>query len=173
MMNQQIHTNVLHWMAVYTFPRAEKKVSERLGEAGFEHYLPLKRVKRRWSDRVKWIDFPVIPSYVFVQCCPAERDRVLQTDGVVQFVRNRGVPAVIRDEEMERMWKFLADINRMIRCEARFEPGKKVKIEAGPLRGNRGEVLYTKDTRVCINLTSIGLQIRAEVEAALVSELNS
>ena len=161
----------LQWMAVYTYPRAEKKVSERLSEVQIENYLPLQRVKRRWSDRVKWVDFPVIPSYVFVQCSPFDRDRVLQTDGVVQFVRNRGVPAVIRDEEMERMWKFLADIDRMIRCEATFEPGRMVKIEAGPLRGNRGEVVYTKDTRVCINLTSIGLQIRAEVEAVLVAEL--
>ena len=168
---QQARKKDLRWMAVYTFPRAEKKVSERLRQAGFDQYLPLKRVKRRWSDRVKWVDFPVIPSYVFVKCRPAERDQVLQMDGVVQFVRNRGLPAIIRDEEMERMWKFLADIDRMTRCEASFEPGRTVKIEASPLRGNTGEVVYSKDTRVCINLTSIGLQIRAEVEAALVSEL--
>ena len=53
-------------MAVYTRPRAEKKVNGRLEEKGYTTYLPLKKTKRQWSDRVKIVELPLISSYVFV-----------------------------------------------------------------------------------------------------------
>ena len=44
------------WFALYTAPRSEKKVEARLGEAGVEHFLPMLKVMRRWSDRVKVVE---------------------------------------------------------------------------------------------------------------------
>ena len=51
-----------HWYAVYTRPRSEKKALITLSEDGYEVYLPLKKTLRQWSDRKKWIEFPLIPS---------------------------------------------------------------------------------------------------------------
>ena len=48
------------WIAVYTKPRHEKTVSNDLYKKGYEVYLPLLREKRKWSDRKKWIEFPLI-----------------------------------------------------------------------------------------------------------------
>ncbi|MBS1604608.1 MAG: UpxY family transcription antiterminator [Bacteroidetes bacterium] len=43
--------NGLKWYALYTRPCKEKRVAELLGEKGVEHYCPLKKVQRQWSDR--------------------------------------------------------------------------------------------------------------------------
>ncbi|SMO96776.1 Transcription antitermination factor NusG [Gracilimonas mengyeensis] len=157
-------------MAIYTRARAEKKVHDRLEDRGFEVYLPLKKSKRQWSDRVKVVAVPVISSYVFVCCTEKERFQVLQDDAVVNFVFYRGKPAVIRDEDMNRMWKFLADYSHMDLKVSNFKAGQKVTVQAGPLQGRDGEVMYTKDSRVGIRLESLGLQISAEVEGVMLGE---
>jgi hypothetical protein len=51
-----------HWLVIYTKPRAEKKVNERLLEEGFETYLPLQKVIRQWSDRKKKVEVPLFNS---------------------------------------------------------------------------------------------------------------
>jgi len=159
------------WMAIYTQPRAEKKVDLRLKEQEIDSYLPLKKVKRKWSDRTKIIELPLISSYVFVKCTNSDRRNVLETNGVVNFIFYNGSPAIIRDEEMEMMWKFLSDYNRMDLKVVHLEPGQKVNVEAGPLAGRSGEVLYTKKNRVGIRLESLGLQIQAEVEGAMLEQI--
>ena len=55
------------WYAVYTKPRWEKKVAERLLEKGIDHYCPLNKVIRQWSDRKKAILEPIFKGYVFVR----------------------------------------------------------------------------------------------------------
>ena len=60
------------WYAVYTAPRAEKKVSERFVQEGIEHYLPIQTVKRRWSDRIKEVQVPVVNGYIFVRIMPTD-----------------------------------------------------------------------------------------------------
>ena len=55
------------WIAVYTKPRHEKTVALELGKKGIESYLPLLKERRKWSDRKKWVEFPLFRSYVFVK----------------------------------------------------------------------------------------------------------
>ena len=60
-------TAELQWFALYTRPKAEKKVEERLSLAGFDSFLPLQTVIKQWSDRKKKVEIPLINSYVFVK----------------------------------------------------------------------------------------------------------
>ena len=55
------------WIAVYTKPRHEKTVEKELQKKGFEVYLPLLKQRRKWSDRKKWVEFPLFRSYIFVK----------------------------------------------------------------------------------------------------------
>ncbi|MBC8342565.1 MAG: UpxY family transcription antiterminator, partial [Bacteroidetes bacterium] len=55
------------WYAAYTKSRNEKKVSERLSEQAVEHYLPLHKILKQWSDRKKWVEEPVFKSYIFIK----------------------------------------------------------------------------------------------------------
>ncbi|MFR8753352.1 MAG: transcription termination/antitermination NusG family protein, partial [Odoribacter splanchnicus] len=40
---------MVHWHAVFTASRAEKKVRDRLEELGVECFLPVQTVLRQWT----------------------------------------------------------------------------------------------------------------------------
>src|SRR6187402_529657 len=98
-----------HWYAVYTKPRWEKKVYSLLKDGGMEAYCPLNRVRKKWSDRIKWVEEPLFKSYVFVKVTEEERTGVRMVNGVVNFVYWLGKPAVVKDKEIAIIRKFLND----------------------------------------------------------------
>ena len=49
----KIPTHQANWYAFYTAPRAEKKVNQRLIEAGFDTFLPLIRTLQQCSEEEK------------------------------------------------------------------------------------------------------------------------
>ena len=60
-------TSEPQWVALYTNPRAEKKAESNLKETGFEVYLPLRKELHTWSDRKKWVEVPLLKSYIFAK----------------------------------------------------------------------------------------------------------
>src|SRR5436309_2371991 len=75
------------WFALRVKFRHEKLVSRILSSKGFEQFLPVYRSKRKWVDRVREIDLPLFPGYVFCQFSLKERIAVVTTPGVVEIVR--------------------------------------------------------------------------------------
>ena len=56
-----------NWIVVRSKPRAEKIAHAQLLEKGIEAYLPLLKERRKWSDRKKWVEFPLFSSYLFAR----------------------------------------------------------------------------------------------------------
>jgi len=65
------------WFAIRVRPKHEKAAALNLGRQGFEEYVPLHRVRRRWSDRVKELDAVLFPGYIFCRFPRHDRLRVL------------------------------------------------------------------------------------------------
>src|SRR5580693_7123569 len=95
------------WYVVYTKPRWEKKVYRLFEERRIEAYCPLNRVRKKWSDRVKWVEEPLFKSYVFVNVVEEELTEIRLVNGVVNFVYWLGKPAVVKEKEIEVIRKFL------------------------------------------------------------------
>ena len=83
------------WIAVYTKPRHEKSVEKELKNKGYEVYLPMLKERRKWSDRKKWVSFPLFRSYIFVKIEIKNSLFILQTPGVVKIVKFLGKISVI------------------------------------------------------------------------------
>ena len=80
-----------HWFAVYTSSRHEKRVNQQLEMREIEHYLPLYRTQRKWSDGSRvTLDLPLFPGYIFVCIERAQRVRVLEVPGVLAIVGGTG-----------------------------------------------------------------------------------
>ena len=79
------------WYAAYTNPRHEKQVAVQMDRKSIECFLPVYRSVRRWKDRHKELELPLFPGYVFVHIALRDSLQVLQSPGVVQFVRNNQV----------------------------------------------------------------------------------
>ena len=91
------------WFVVYTKPRTEIKVSQRLSFLGIENYMPTRLEVRQWSDRKKKILVPLLPSMVLVSIHEKELNKVFEVAGVVRYLFEQGKRAVVSDAEFIAM----------------------------------------------------------------------
>ena len=145
------------WFALYTKPRAEKKVHKELQQIGIEVYLPMRKVLRQWSDRKKWIETPVISSYVFVHIQKGDYRRVFGSKGVMSYVTHKGKAVIIPDHEIEAMQRTVAS-NLIFNVEvSSIRKGQTITIASGPLKGISGEVLDIQGNRkLFLRISHIG-----------------
>jgi transcription antitermination factor NusG len=135
----KLSTDRLHWFAVQTRSRHEKKAHAELQEKGIQSFLPLFAEKHRWSDRQRVVDVPLFPQYLFVRIAVSsyERISVLRTNGVVGLVGTKGSGIAIPDAQIER-------IQRVIDQKIPYNPhlylnvGKRIRIRGGALDGLEG-----------------------------------
>jgi transcription antitermination factor NusG len=153
--------NDLRWYAVYTAPRAEKKVSERFTLEGIEHYLPLQTVKRRWSDRIKEVEVPIVNGYIFVRILHLDFSKVTLVYGALAFVREGGQPVAIPDKQLDRLRFMVEHAEEPVEySQESFEHGESIRICKGPLEGMMGELVEMKGKhKVLIRLERFGCAI--------------
>jgi transcriptional antiterminator RfaH len=129
------------WYAVYTNPRAEKQVRDRLLEADVEVFLPLQKTYRIWSDRKKLVEKPLLSSYVFVKVIPVSYIKVYQTPGVVRFVTFEGQPASIPQNQIDNLRLLINSDAEIEISTEKFEKGDNVEVTRGSLVGLTGELV--------------------------------
>ena len=160
-----------NWYAVYTKPRWEKKVNELLLKAGVEAYCPLNKVRKKWSDRIKWVEEPLFKSYVFVKIAEEEQTAVRMVNGIVNFVYWLGRPAIIQDKEIAIIRMFLNEYT-----EVRAEPldlriDAKIRINRGVLMDKEAKVVEVMNKKVRVVIESIGYALFAVIDKSNLSLL--
>jgi transcriptional antiterminator RfaH len=129
------------WYAVYTRPRAEKQVYERLTNTEIETFLPMQKTYRIWSDRKKMVEKPLLSSYIFVKTNNRNFPKVYKTPGVVKFVTFEGLPASIPQNQIDNL-RLLINSDAEIEVTAgKFANGDKVEVINGSLIGLTGELI--------------------------------
>ena len=163
-----VQKGTLAWFALQVRTRHETAIASFLQAKGYEQFLPLYNVKKRWSDRVKVIESPLFPGYLFCRLDPQYRLPVLKTPGVIQIVGYNRIPAPIEEAEIQGIqtlvasglptqpWPFLA-------------AGDPVQIESGSLRGLKGIVVKLKEnSRLVVSVTLLRRSVAVEIDSALV-----
>ncbi len=150
------------WLVAYTKPRWEKKLAEQLAAKGFEVYCPTQRVKRRWSDRSKWIDQPLFSSHIFVYLEPERRDAIYFTPGFVRFLFWNKQPAQVRETEIETLKRWLNDFDHDAISVQSLATGSRVSVTSGPLQGREATVLEQRGTKLELYLED--LQVKVSVD---------
>ena len=90
-----------NWYAVFTASRAEKRVKERLEQAGIENYLPVRAVEFVRDGQKRRLEIPVITGCIFVRVSEVNLPSVLSIWGVIALLQEKQVPVVISDEQLE------------------------------------------------------------------------
>ena len=155
--------DVKHWYALYTKPRMEKKVHQLLSERGYVSYCPLNKVRKQWSDRVKVVEEPLFKSYVFVQLDQEGKSSVRFVNGVVNFVYWLGKPAVIRNDEIIRIRKFMKEFEAVKVEPISFPANSKVLISSGLLMDKEATVIRDRKNFVEVEIESLGCKLVALV----------
>jgi len=162
-----------NWYAIYTRSRFEKKVYHALQQKGLEAYLPLIKEKRRWSDRIKSVEMPLLPSYVFLKANRTNIHQAYLCAGFVRFVSSEGKPCTIPDQEINLLKNIISN-GYAVRKNSEFEVGERVSIIRGPLRGWEGRIDQKKgNSRIVFQFDSIQQSICVEVNASDIRKIRS
>lgn len=176
-MENKVSTNILKerkWYALYTKSRNEKKVYQKLIEKNIEAYLPLEKRLKQWSDRKKWVEEPMIRSYIFVKIFLYDLQDVLQTPGVVTIIRFGGSPEAIPENQINTIKKILSnDIDYEISSE-KFDVGQKVEVSCGNLKGIKGELInHLNKYKVIIRIESINQNLLVQINPSNLLKLEN
>lgn len=159
------------WIAVYTKPRHEKTVEKELLKKGFEVYLPLLKQRRKWSDRKKWVEFPLFRSYIFVKTEIKNALFVLQTLGVVKVVKFGGEVAVIQNDSIQAI-KLMIEGGYSPEATDYFVKGDPVEVKDGPLKGLVGEVIRVDNhDRLLVRVDAIQHSVSVQINRAFLKSV--
>jgi transcription antitermination factor NusG len=160
------------WLVVYTKPRWEKKVNTSLVNKGIEAYCPLNKVRRKWSDRMKTIEEPLFKSYVFVKVEDAGMTEVRFVDGVLNYVYWNGKPAIVREEEIIEIKKFMSEYEDVEVSSIELKPADAVVLNAGVMMGATGRVMRMMgNNTVEVRIDSLGFILTAKFDKKTVSKV--
>ena len=159
-------TEDAHWYAIWTAPRHEKRVAERIRERDLEVLLPVYHSRRQWKKRpVTIVELPLFPGYVFVLMSRSGRGTVLATPGVHSIVGNGKQHIPLRDSEIATLRSGLHLANP--EPHPFIASGANVLICRGSLAGLEGVLIRKKGMqRVVIAIESIRRSFSVEVDIA-------
>jgi transcriptional antiterminator RfaH len=152
----------MNWYVVYTKPKWEKKVAERLNEIGVVTYCPLVTKTRQWSDRKKKISVPLFNSYVFVQIEEKNRNRVFEIPGAIRYLFWLGKPATVRSSEIEAIQNWLSAPAIYEVTLDQWKKGDKIVLESGPFISQSAVIQEVKQNHYILILESLGCVLRVD-----------
>jgi len=157
------------WFAILARSGREKYATMLLENGGFECFLPISKSTRKWSDRMKDIDVPLFPGYLFCRMNPNDRLPVLTTPGVMQIAGIGKMPIPVDEHEIEA-------VRQIERSGLAATPwpylrvGNTARIEEGPLRGVAGIVVKIKSAlKLVLSIELLQRSIAVEIDRNWIS----
>jgi len=152
------------WYAVRTRSRFEAVTAAALRDKGFIEFLPVWRSRRRWSDRVKELDLPLFPGYVFCRFSARDPYPVLNSPGVVHIVSAGAKLIPIEDREIEGV-RTICAAGVPAHPWTEVIAGQRLKIVRGPLKGVEGTLVSVKDQyRLVVSISILQRSVSAELQ---------
>jgi transcription antitermination factor NusG len=156
----------IRWFALQVHARKESFVASQLENQGIECFLPRYKSLRKWSDRMKEVELPLFPSYLFSRFDFQNRRPIVTTSGILQIVGNGRIAIPIADEE-------ISAIQAAVRSGLPHQPwpfievGERVRVTYGTLAGLEGILVNFKgDHRVVLSVSLLQRSVALEVELA-------
>ena len=152
------------WYALRVRSNFERLTATHLENRGYAPFLPLYRSKRNWSDRLKEIDLPLLPGYVFCQLDIHKRLPVLSTPGVVSIVGAGKRPIPVEGEEIAAL-RAISSSDRPAEPWPYLRSGQHVRIVRGPFEGTEGILVQTRKAyRIVVSVTLLERSVSVEID---------
>ena len=153
------------WFVVYTRPQQELKVASQLSAMGITIYCPTITLIKQYSDRKKKVTRPLLSSYVMVELEENQRQKVFACNGIVRYLFFLGKPAVVTAPDITLMQDHLNGIYNDLKVTI-LSVGDSHTINEGPFSGVTGKVVDINNTKVKLELASLGMRITLRKKAA-------
>ena len=159
------------WFALQVRTRWENSTVVLLSGKGYQTLLPTYQMKKRWNGRLRQLNAPLFPGYVFCQFDALNRLPILVTPGVIAVVGRGRVPVPVDDAE-------IAAIQTLVSSGLHAEPwpyleiGQKIRIESGALNGLEGVMTNFKGNhRIVVSVSLLRRSVALEIDRICVSPL--
>jgi len=122
-----------NWMP-WTVAVVSHQPDQLIRDAGFEIFSPQVRMTTHVRGRRRVRLRPLFPNYIFVFIGDAW-PRLLDIFGVYALLMMDGEPAIVRQEEMDKLRGRCRDDVLLMPSDERFKVGQEVVAEVGVFRG--------------------------------------
>lgn len=161
------------WFAVQVKTTHETRVANMLEYKGYPRFLPLYRRRRRWSDRIKEVDAPLFPGYVFCRFALEGRVPILKTPSVLRIVGIGKTPVPIDPDEIEAMQQAVSSGFAMS-PHPYLWTGQRVRINGGALDGVEGRILdIRRRDRLVLCISLLQRSVSVEIDSAWAVPIDS
>jgi transcriptional antiterminator RfaH len=154
-------TSKPNWYVVYTKPRHEFKVNERLTLMGLITYCPSISKVSQWSDRKKKIKTPALPSMILVYLKEKERDVVFDCPGVVRYMFSNKKIVIVPQNEVEILKNHLEGKNCLNSSISSLNIGDKLNIEQ--FQNRVGEIVKVTSSKIWVRIRSLNIKVRLDI----------
>jgi transcription antitermination factor NusG len=154
------------WFALQIRQGRDYIVPTLLTAKGYEILAPVYRCRRQWSDRIKEIDAPLFPGYVFCRFDPDSPCTVpvVTTPGVLKILGFGGKPEPLDETEIQSV-RLAAQYGLSPRPCQYLSMGSRIRIARGPLSGIEGILTRTKNKELLvISVSMLQRSISVEIE---------
>ena len=160
-----------HWFAITVKPQHEFAVENGLTAKGVDAYVPASWTLRSWSDRIKKLQQPVFPGYVFGYFDSAVRSSVLKTPGAKSIVSFGNTLAAIPDQQISSIRQML-DSSLPVHAHPFLREGQRVRIGGGPLAGVEGILTQCRHTaHLVVSIELLQRSVSVQVDPGVVIPL--
>lgn len=160
-----LHETEARWFAIHTGFRKEKQVDKQLKKKGIETYLPLQKVTRRYTRKVREAELPLFSCYLFVKIKKSEYIKVLQTEHVFQFVHFKRNLLAIPESEIDVVRRILGEELAVQLAGESYQKGDKVEVIGGQLTGLEGTLVEVDGLKkLVVELENVGFGLEVEVD---------
>jgi transcriptional antiterminator RfaH len=153
------------WYLLYTKPRHEKKLYERLNEMNISSFLPMCKKLRQLQERRRYVNEPLFPSYLFIYLNDLQNYyNSVDTDGALYYVRV-GKKIVQVNESVIHNIRLLVNKATEIQVYTRhFSLGQRLVICEGPLTGLTCELIQVdKKNKLLVRMDMLGRNVLVSV----------
>ena len=165
---------MINWYVIYVNVRHEKKVVQKLLDKHIHAYSPVVKRLQQWSDRKKWVEFPMISGYVFVKADLTDKEKILTNPGILGFIKFDGKEAVIPQKEIDILKSIELTGFDVSQEAGSFNLHDEVEISQGYLKGLLGRVVQIQNEGYLqIELDSLRQSIKVKVPKQILKIRNA
>jgi len=157
-------TGEFPWYAIRVRANRERTTAASLEGKGLPSFLPVCRERRNWANRIRIVERPLFPGYVFGRFDAEKRLPILTIPGVLHVVGTQAGPIPVDPDEIAALQRIAAS---PLFAEAWpfLSVGEDVLIDAGPLRGVRGKLAaFKSDLKLIVSVTLLQRSVAVTVE---------
>ncbi|MBL4884514.1 MAG: UpxY family transcription antiterminator [Planctomycetaceae bacterium] len=130
------------WWALYTMSRQEKQLMRKLAVQKISYYCPIIEKKTRSpAGRQRTSFVPLFSNYVFLYGNEEARQVALTTNTISRCLEVENGESLRYDLHQLEM---LLALGEPVSIESQLQPGTKVRVKSGPLKGASGTVYQRK-----------------------------